>query len=556
MTEEVKEQEIEEKEMVSSAEIVGDYVPHGVVSFEELDGVKQSEAAGQMARSLSHQFQAMVSNIFMRDDVEDKADAIKSLASEFAQRIDDAMEQKEIEEKAVWSTKRVNTFPDSSFLHILKGGKKDSEGKTKPRSLRMFPYKDESGKIDLPHLRNAIARIPQSNRIDASTKTRLQTKARNILKKQQKEIEDASLMDRTVTALKSIFGVKEKTEPEPFSLWKEADGTMRWFAVYSNNYRDDDKPPEIISKAAHLDFVDAIDNKEWPLPELWHWHVKGSRYGEADLIAYDEDTGMSVAAGVIDEGMEEIAKAIFERGPLVSHGMPTPEIRRDEDDPTILTRYRTKEISTLPTEAAANKITFYDLKEQDMNIPEQKLEELRAVGFDVDALAARLEEGKGKAEGEERESKETKEEVVESVAETDAPQETTETPETVSEAPPALTAEDIATAFTAAVQPVIERVEAIEGRIKELAEPDDTEEKELDLTPAMSLTAMMKSAVIGQEAAQVDGRKARHDGPTETKGQNPGAALNSGQELMDDIVNTITSPDRSWLLDLPGVQVE
>jgi hypothetical protein len=559
MTEEVKEQkeEVQEK-MVHEAEIVSGYVPFGVVSFEELDGVKQSQAAGQMARELSNQFQEMVSHIFNREDVTDKPAAIKSLADEFAQRVDDAMEQKEVEEKAVWSTKFVNDLPDSSFFHVLPGGKKDGEGKTVPRSNRMFPYKDKGGKVDLPHLRNAIARIPQSNRIDAATKSRLQTKARNILKKQQKEIDDASLMDRTVKALKSIFGVKEKTEPKPFSLWKEADGTMRWFAVYSNNYRDDDKPPEIISKAAHLDFVRAVDEKEWPMPELRHWHVKGSRYGMADLIAYDEDTGMSIAAGTIDKGMEEIAKAIFERGPLVSHGMPTPEIERDGTDKTILTRYRTKEISTLPNEAAANKITFYDLKEQNMNIPEQKLEELEAVGFDIEALTAKLEGGKEQAESEERESKETKEEVVENVAETDAPQETAEVPETAPDVnvAPALTADDIATAFTAAVSPIIERVEAIEGRIKELAEPNDTEEKELDLTPAASLKSAMISAVIGKPEAQVDGRKARHDGPTETKGQNPGAALNSGQELMDDIVNTITSNDRSWLLDLPGVNVQ
>jgi hypothetical protein len=168
MTEEVKEQEIEEKEMVSSAEIVGDYVPHGVVSFEELDGVKQSEAAGQMARSLSHQFQAMVSNIFMRDDVEDKADAIKSLASEFAQRIDDAMEQKEIDEKAVWSTKRVNTFPDSSFLHILKGGKKDSQPANVPLQRRerqnrpsASPQRNRPHSTEQPHRR--IHQNPSAN---------------------------------------------------------------------------------------------------------------------------------------------------------------------------------------------------------------------------------------------------------------------------------------------------------------------------------------------------------------------------------------------------------
>ncbi len=65
-------------------------------------------------------------------------------------------------DKAVWSAKFVNSLPDSSFAYIESGGTKDSEGKTEPRSLRHFPYKDASGKVDLPHLRNALARAPQS----------------------------------------------------------------------------------------------------------------------------------------------------------------------------------------------------------------------------------------------------------------------------------------------------------------------------------------------------------------------------------------------------------
>jgi hypothetical protein len=52
----------------------------------------------------------------------------------------------------VWSTKEVNDFPDSSFAYIEPGGKKDSEGKTIPRSLRHFPYKDKNGKLDEPHI--------------------------------------------------------------------------------------------------------------------------------------------------------------------------------------------------------------------------------------------------------------------------------------------------------------------------------------------------------------------------------------------------------------------
>lgn len=65
--------------------------------------------------------------------------------------------------KAVWSAAYVNSLPDSSFLYIEPGGSKDSEGKTTPRSLRYFPVKDANGNVDLAHLRNALARIPQSN---------------------------------------------------------------------------------------------------------------------------------------------------------------------------------------------------------------------------------------------------------------------------------------------------------------------------------------------------------------------------------------------------------
>jgi HK97 family phage prohead protease len=67
------------------------------------------------------------------------------------------------DEFKAWDTATQNNLPDSSFLHIESGGEKDSGGKTTPRSLRHLPYKNAAGKIDLPHLRNAISRLSQSN---------------------------------------------------------------------------------------------------------------------------------------------------------------------------------------------------------------------------------------------------------------------------------------------------------------------------------------------------------------------------------------------------------
>ena len=86
-------------------------------------------------------------------------------------------------ERAVWSTSYIDSLPDSSFLYIESGGKKDGENKTVPRSLRHFPYKDTNGNVDLPHLRNALARIPQSN-LPAGVKASATAKARRILANQ------------------------------------------------------------------------------------------------------------------------------------------------------------------------------------------------------------------------------------------------------------------------------------------------------------------------------------------------------------------------------------
>lgn len=90
---------------------------------------------------------------------------------------------------ATWTTNYINNLPDESFLYISaeESTGKDKSGKTVPRSARHFPYKGSDGKVDLPHLRNAIARIPQSNAkgLSAEKKTALQDKARKILDHEQ-----------------------------------------------------------------------------------------------------------------------------------------------------------------------------------------------------------------------------------------------------------------------------------------------------------------------------------------------------------------------------------
>ena len=58
--------------------------------------------------------------------------------------------------------------------------------------MRHLPYKDASGKVDLPHLRNAIARAPlvkdkNGNKISSVVVKRIQKKLQTILAKSRKK---------------------------------------------------------------------------------------------------------------------------------------------------------------------------------------------------------------------------------------------------------------------------------------------------------------------------------------------------------------------------------
>jgi hypothetical protein len=82
--------------------------------------------------------------------------------------------------KAAWTTADIDSLPDTSFLYLEPGGKRDAAGKTTPRSLRHFPYRDAAGKVDLDHLRDAIGRIPQSS-LEKTLRDKLQVKAEKLL---------------------------------------------------------------------------------------------------------------------------------------------------------------------------------------------------------------------------------------------------------------------------------------------------------------------------------------------------------------------------------------
>lgn len=184
-----------------------------------------------------------------------------------------------------------------------------------------------------------------------------------------------------------VLSLADERKTKDIQFLKDADtGKLRFIAAWSSNYLDNDYPPDIISESAHKDFINRVDNGLVSYPELWHWHVKGTRWGECDWLAYDDDYGIVWASGLVDSGHEKEAYALLkskmEIG--VSHGME--EIVRSSDDKEVIAQYTTYEISDLPLRWAANKMTTMFIAENNstevnMALNEDKKKYLNKVGF-------------------------------------------------------------------------------------------------------------------------------------------------------------------------------
>lgn len=137
---------------------------------------------------------------------------------------------------------------------------------------------------------------------------------------------------------------KSAEQETGFRVWKQKDGTYRWLAVYSNNFRDDDNPPEIISRKSHKTFVEMVDKSIVPFPELWLWHIPGTRVGQADMVDFTTE-GFAVASGTFDPGREKVAQSLAKMTDQgVSHGMLPHLMKRNADDPSIIDFHVTTEV--------------------------------------------------------------------------------------------------------------------------------------------------------------------------------------------------------------------
>lgn len=78
------------------------------------------------------------------------------------------LDEFDVEFAAKWTRAYINKLPDSAFVIIEPAYK---QGKTDNKNARHLPYKDDKGKVDLPHLRNAAARCSQIKAVTDSITT-------------------------------------------------------------------------------------------------------------------------------------------------------------------------------------------------------------------------------------------------------------------------------------------------------------------------------------------------------------------------------------------------
>lgn len=155
----------------------------------------------------------------------------------------------------------------------------------------------------------------------------------------------------------------------PLTLFKQADGRLRVVGWASNNRRDKDNPPEIITEAAHKEFMSYLDAHPEHAPEFWHWHTPGTKYAKADWWDYAD--GFTVYSGLVDAGKEAQAEKAAAEGIGMSHGF---HVLGYDNANHHITQYRTFEVSDLPKSRAANPYTSFSTirKEASMAFSEAK----------------------------------------------------------------------------------------------------------------------------------------------------------------------------------------
>lgn len=341
---------------------------YGAKSFAELDAAEAAAEQADEVRSASYSVSDLVHNIMcdpMMDPVA-KSKAIQNVGSEFGDRVSQIIAGNAPEdgdggdgggdvskgidmdllytEAVLASDHRHMTWSDAMGDWLTKAKLSYAAKKAKGDSAFALVYTDKGGnKVrkylihDKAHVRNALARAAQQIKGGGAGAA----DARRALPKIH------------AAAKRMGIGMGKSNDAHAIILEKDAKGDWRWVGWASNNYID--WQTDIISKAAHEEYIQWLDQNPAMSPLFMTWHTPGTeRTNPVDFWTFEK--GFLILSGKLDE---QEAAGLLKAQALTDLGLSIRGfgLREDKSDPRVVTKYRLFEVSDLPLENAANPFT-------------------------------------------------------------------------------------------------------------------------------------------------------------------------------------------------------
>jgi hypothetical protein len=486
------EQELEE-ELVEEDELLEEPVEkafddtdyRGPTSWEEAEEVQKARMAAQRVREATWTAEELVRNILNRGDLtpQEKGKAIANVGEGFGDRITEIASMRPVskshdgpdmdllelralraidrrsmgivEKVGDWLTKAKADLTDDDYALV--------DGET-----RLYPICDKA------HLRKSLADI-------------------------QADLEKG-VDERAREALPLVLKAARDFEIGASSpVWVRKDATGNWRAVLwpSNNFIDRDG--DIISDAAHREYVEWVNKNMDAAPVFATWHTAGTaRTHQVDFVGYEN--GFVIESCPLTESE---AAALLKMQEQIDVGLSIGAFGwRDPKDENVVLKYRKFENSDLPLEKASNPFTEFQVLTKEADVDTLKYltgilgDENLAQNFIKKAGLKQAELRKvgltEKAQDEEpvTEPETTSEPVV-------AAEPKVELSDIVAQVAKEFGMEDLSEQF-ALLKEKADKVDALELVVKELAKSKDEQLAEMIAPPAAKKFAWMNKARASQ----------------------------------------------------------
>jgi hypothetical protein len=332
--------EIEEKDMGIDTMTA---TPIPATSFEQLDALQAAQEQADAVREVTCDVQDLVYNILYDKTMnpDQKTEAMNKVASEFNARV-----------KKVTQAEMADKDFDVELLELEAILAKEKRHLPVIEKISDFAQKTFSS---------------SNEKYPSKTKSQVRSSLARAIENIKKGGEDASEARNFLPELKLASKILEIGISGKNSLIIEKDATETYRAIMfpSNNFIDWDG--EIISEAAHKEYVDWVNKNMDLAPVSITWHKAGTaRESQVDFVGY-ENGHLIMSAPLTEKEAAGLFRAQILTDIGMSHGSLVFE--RDPKNSKVITKYRMFEVSELPLDHAANPFTDFQVavKEADMS---------------------------------------------------------------------------------------------------------------------------------------------------------------------------------------------